>query len=131
MFDIGSGRRLLGALALMLPAIGCGGGGGTATPEPAFEGDLSQVLTVIITNERLDAADVVLWIDGARQRLGDVRGNRTETFHIPMERSAPVRMTFDIPLGPECVTRDIVLGPGEEIRARIPVNLSVMQAVCR
>ena len=130
MSDAGSGRKLLGTLATLL-AAGCGGGGGTAASPPAFDGDQSQVLTITIRNERLNVARVTLWINGVRQRLGDVRGMQTETFDVPMQRSQPVRMSFDLELGTSCVTRDIVLGPGEEIETRIPVNLSTMGAVCR
>ena len=131
MFDVGSGRKLFGTLAVALLAAGCGGGGGTSTPPPAFDGDQSEVLTITIRNERLNVARVTLWINGVRQRLGDVRGMQTETFDVPMQRSQPVRMSFDLELGVSCVTRDIVLGPGEEIETRIPVNLNTMAAVCR
>ncbi len=131
MFDADSGRKLLRTLAVPLLAAGCGGGGGTSAPPPAFDGDQSQVLTITIRNERPNVARVTLWINGVRQRLGDVRGMQTETFDVPMQRSQPVRMSFDLELGASCVTRDIVLGPGEEIETRIPVNLSTMAAVCR
>jgi len=100
-------------------------------PPPALDGDESQVLTVTIRNERLNVARVSLWINGVRRRLGDVRGLQTETFDVPMQRSQPVRMSFDLELGVSCVTQDIVLGPGEEIETRIPVNLNTMAAVCR
>ena len=39
-------------------------------------------------------------------------------------------MQFDLTLGARCVTRDIVIGPGELIEVIIPVNLSMMAAVC-
>ncbi len=130
MFDLGSGRKLLAILAALL-AAGCGGGGGTSAPPPAFDGDQSQVLTITIRNDQLNAARVTLWINSVRQRLGDVRGMQTETFHVPMERSQPVRMSFDLALGASCVTRDVVLRPGEAVEVSIPVNLSMMQAVCR
>ena len=131
MPDVGSQRNLLATLFVALLTAGCGGGGGTSTPQPAFDGDLSQVLTIEIRNERLDATSIVLFIEGARQRLGDVRGNQTQTFHVPLERASQITMTFNITLGPSCVTRSVVLRPGEEILVRIPVNLNTMQAVCR
>jgi len=131
MSDLRSGRKVVGAVALTLLAVGCGGGSAGPTPAPAFDGDLSQVLTIEIRNERLDAASIFLFIEGSRQRLGDVRGNQTQTFHVPLERASQITMTFNITLGPSCVTRSVVLRPGEEIRVRIPVNLNTMQAVCR
>ena len=131
MFDLGSGRKLLATLAVALLAAGCGGSGGASAPPPAFDGDQSQVLTITIRNDQLNAARVTLWINSVRQRLGDVRGMQTETFHVPMERSQPVRMSFDLELGASCMTREVVLRPSEVVEVRIPVNLSMMQAVCR
>ncbi len=131
MFDVGSGRKLLGTMAFALLAAGCGGGGGTQAPVPAFDGDLSQILTITIRNEQTDMARVTLWINGARRRLGDVRGLNSQTFHVPMEARDPVRMSFDLTLGRSCVTRDVMLGPGESVEVRIPINLNMMAAVCR
>ncbi len=131
MFEGGSGRNLLGTLAVALLTVGCGGGGGTSAPPPNFSGDRSQALTITIRNEQLDVARVTLWINSVRQRLGEVRGNGTQTFTVPMQRSDPVRMQFDLTLGASCVTRDVVLGPGEVVEVRIPVNLRMMDAVCR
>ncbi len=131
MFNVGSGRKLLGTIAFALLAAGCGGSGGTRAPAPAFDGDLSQVLTITIRNEQLDIARVTLWINGQRRRLGDVRGINSQTFHVPMSGRDPVRMSFDLTLGRSCVTRDVMLGPGESVEVRIPINLNMMAAVCR
>jgi len=131
MFDVGSGKKLLAPLAVALLVVGCGGGGGTSasTPSP-FDGDQSQVLTLTIRNDQMDVARVSLFINGARQRLGEVRGNASRTFNVPMAARDPVRMQFDLTLGARCVTRDVMLGPGETVRVTIPVNLSMMAAVC-
>ena len=132
MFDVGSGRKLLGTLAVALLAAGCGGGGGTSTPPPAFDGDASRVVTLTVRNQQLDVARVSLWINGVRRPLGDVRGNASRTFHVPMERSEPVRMVFDLTLGARCETQEVVLRPGEVLEATIPVNLNTMiRATCR
>ena len=112
-------------------AAACGGGGGTSAPAPAFDGDSLQGLTITIRNEQINTARISLWINSARRRLGDVRGNATETFQVPMRTSASVRMSFDLTLGASCVTRDVVIGAGDVIEVTIPVNLSTMQAVCR
>ena len=130
MFDVASGRKFLGTLAVALLTVGCGGGGGTSAPPPNFSGGGSQFLTISIQNQQLDEARITLWINGVRTRLGDVRGNQTETFQVPMRGRDPVRMQFDLTLGARCVTRDIVMGPGEVIEVIIPVNLSMMAAVC-
>ena len=131
MFDMGSGRKLLGTVVVALVATGCGGGSGTPAPAPTFDGDPSQVLTITIRNEQIDVARVTLWMNSVRRRIGDVRGNTTETFHVPMRGNASVRMEFDLTLGANCVTRDIFLGPGDVIETRIPSDLRMMQAVCR
>ena len=131
MFDVGSGRKLLGTIVFALLAAGCGSSGGTQAPVPAFDGDLSQVLTITIRNEQTDMARVTLFINGQRRRLGDVRGINSQTFHVPMSGRDPVRMSFDLTLGRSCVTRDVVLGPGEAVEVRIPINLNMMAAVCR
>ncbi len=128
MFDIGSRQKLLGMLVGALLAAGCGG---TSAPPPTLTGDASQALTITIRNDQIDAARVTLWLNSARERLGDVRGNSTETFQVPMRTSASVRMEFDLTLGASCVTRDVVLRPGESIQVTIPVNLQMMAAVCR
>ncbi len=102
-----------------------------AAPPPTLGGDASQALTITIRNEQIDAARITLWVNSARRRLGDVRGNSTETFRVPMPVSASVRMEFDLTLGARCVTRDLFLAPGDVIDVTIPVDLRMIQAVCR
>jgi len=131
MFDLGSGKNLLTTLAIVLLVAGCGGGGGTSTPAPAFDGDPSQVLTIVIRNEQIDVARITLWVNSVRRRLGDVRGLQTQTFRVPMDRGASVRMEFDLMLGANCVTRDVELGPGDVVQTVIPLDLRYIQAVCR
>ena len=128
MFDIGSRKKLLGMFVGALLAAGCGG---TSAPPPTLSGDASQALTITIRNEQIDAARITLMLNSTRRRLGDVRGNSTETFQVPMSVSASVRMEFDLTLGASCVTRDVFLAPGDVIDVRIPVDLRMMQAVCR
>ncbi len=128
MFDIGSRKKLLAMFVGALLAAGCGG---TSAPPATLSGDASQALTITIRNEQIDAARITLWLNSTRQRLGDVRGNSTETFQVPMRTSASVRMEFDLTLGASCVTRDVFLSPGDVIDVRIPSDLRMMQAVCR
>ena len=129
MFDVGSGKKLFGTLFFALLAAGCGGAGGTSAPSP-FDGDQSQALAVTIRNDQMDEARVWLYINGARQRLGEVRGNASRTFNVPMRAIDPVRMQFDLTLGARCVTRDVMLGPGQTVQVTIPSNLSMMAAAC-
>ena len=130
MFKIGLRRKLLGTLALALLAAGCGGGG-TSAPPPSFDGGRERVLTITIRNRQLDAARISLWVNDMRRRVGDVQGNATRTFRVRMERVEPVRISFDLLLGANCISREMLLGPGDEIETIIPLNLSFMQAACR
>ena len=130
MLDQRSWSRSLGTLAFTLLAVGCAGGGGRASASP-FDGDLSQVLTLTIRNEQLDPARVIVWVSRLRQNLGDVRGNTTRTFHVPMSGTQGVYVSFELLLGANCVTREVLLGPGDEVELRIPPNLNTMDAVCR
>lgn len=122
-------RSVFSTFFVALLAVNCGGSPPPAEPAPSV--DLSTVLTITVRNDQLDEARVWLWIDGRRERLGDVRGSSEETFYHPMSRTVPVHMEFDLVLGEHCVTANVTLGPGDEIRTRIPVNLATMAAVCR
>jgi hypothetical protein len=130
MLDQASWSKGLGTLVIALLAAGCSGAGGRATPSP-FEGDASEVLTLTIRNEQLDQARVIAWVSGHRRNLGDVRGNSTQTFQVPMRGTETVYLTFKLLLGATCRTREVILGPGSEVEFRIPSNLITMDAVCR
>ena len=131
MLESMSMRQLFATLTFALLVTGCGGSGATSTPEPAFEGDPSQVLTITVHNEQLNEARVFLLIDRHRTRLGTVRAYQQETFHVPMTRVSNVHMEFDLTLGEHCVTTDVSVGPGDDIDVTIPSNLSMMAAACR
>ena len=129
MLDLKSWCKGPAALAVVLLAAGCGGAGG-APPSP-FDGDSSQALTLTIRNEQLDPARVTVWVSRQRRNLGEVRGNSSRTFQVPMGGLEGVYISFELLLGANCVTREVVLGPGDAIELRIPSNLNTMDAVCR
>jgi len=126
-------RKMFVAAGVAMLAAGCTGAGGSASrPAPSFDGSSTEgVLTVTVDNQQLNEARITLWIDGSRRRLGSVRANSRETFRVPLDHIATVRMEFDLTLGDNCVTADVQLGPGEDILATIPTNLRYMAAVCR
>jgi hypothetical protein len=130
MCGVMSVRKFVAALALTFAAAGCVGGGATSTPTPAFDGDLSKVLTITVRNQQRDEARAWLFIDSSRRRLGVVQASTDKTFHVPMMAIATVRMEFSLTLGTRCVTRDAPLGPGDDVDVTIPANLTMMAAVC-
>jgi hypothetical protein len=127
-----AGRRLLTAFALSLLAVGCAGGGGggsSSAAEPAV--DPSQALTITIRNQQLAEVRISLFLNGRRERIGDVRPNQTRTFHVPITGTTTVHLEFDISSGPNCVAGNRVVGPGAEIDVTIPRRLTGIFAVCR
>ena len=130
MSSLKSVRNVCATTALAVLVSACGGGVAAPPPEP-FDGDLSTVLTIEIRNQQLEDARVWLIVDGQRQTLGSVRGNRNETFYHPMDGVRSVHMEFDITLGPRCLTRDVTLGPGDDVQATIPSMLTAFAGICR
>ena len=118
------------ALVLGLALSGCGGGAAAPPPEP-FSGDTDTVLTITVTNQQLDDVRMWLIVDGQRIRLGSLRSQQTDTFHHPMDQIRSVHLEFDVTLGRRCVTTSRSLGPGDNIAAEIPSNLTAFQGVCR
>jgi hypothetical protein len=122
-------RTFLGVVGFALMASACT----TAGPRPEAEppSDPSTLLTITVRNDQLDEARVWLYVDNVRNAMGTVRGGSEETFYQPLSDLARVRMEFDLTLGDHCVTPEYTLGPGDDIAALIPTNLSMMVAVCR
>ena len=118
------------ALLLALTAASCGPGAAPPPPEP-FDGDLNTVLEISVMNQQLEEARIWLIVDGQRERLGAVRSNQRRTFYHPMDQIRSVHMEFDVTLGRRCVTTSRSLGPGDQIEATIPQNLTAFQGVCR
>jgi hypothetical protein len=48
-----------------------------------------------------------------------------------MTQVSMVHMEFNLTLGAHCITRDVSLGPGDDVKVTIPTNLAMMAAVCR
>jgi hypothetical protein len=111
-------------------ASACGGGVAPPPPEP-FDGDLSTVLAITVRNQQLEDARVWLWVDGQRETLGSVRGNRARTFYHRMDGVRNIQLEFRITLGPTCVTRGVSLGPGDNVQTTIPSLLTGFNGSCR
>jgi len=117
------------AFTLGLGMGGCASGGGTQEGgAAAAEG---QGVRLTVSNQQRTEAEIWVFVDGSRQRMGVVRSNDTDTFLIRMDRGRNLRMEFRIFGGPTCVTRDVQMVPGESVSYTIPVNIQMFDAVCR
>ena len=117
------------ALSLVFPSCSTGGGaeGGPAA-EPADPGEGVQLA---VTNEQRMEADIWVYVDGVRRRVGTVRALSNDDFVIPMDRARRLRLEFRIFGGPTCVTREVSMLPGEAASYTIPMNIQLFDAVCR
>jgi hypothetical protein len=124
------GMAAVCALAIGVPGCSTGGGGSqaNAAAEPADPGVGVQLE---VTNEQRIEADIWVYLDGQRRRVGSVRSFSEDTFLIRMDRARNARLEFRLFGGPTCVTRDLSLLPGDEISYTIPMNITLMDAVCR
>ena len=130
------GFRLLASLMGfgLLLLLGCGGSGApeAASPSEGEEVDPSESVAVEITNDNLN--EVTFWaiLDGRRQPLGSLRPNRAGTYRIPVRGATEIHLEIRITTGPRCITESRMVGPGEVIVARIPVDPAFMiGAICR
>lgn len=118
------------AFSLFLPSCSTGGGGAQGGPaaEPV-EGVGGVQLAV--TNEQRMEADIWVYVDGVRRRVGTVRAFSNDDFVIPIDRARNLRLEFRIFGGPTCVTREVSMLPGEAASYTIPMNIQLFDAVCR
>ncbi|MGW8268399.1 MAG: hypothetical protein ACWGSQ_18675 [Longimicrobiales bacterium] len=117
------------ASALVLGLAGCASGGGTQ--EEGTTATEGQGVRLTVSNQQRTEAEIWVFVDGSRQRMGVVRSNDTNNFLIRMDRGRNLRMEFRIFGGPTCVTRDVQMVPGEAVSYTIPVNIQMFDAVCR
>jgi hypothetical protein len=107
-------------LALALLAAGCGHARKPAPSPPAPRG----TTTVKVDNQNFLDMDIYVLSDGARFRLGMVRGLSTETFTIPDDivRISP-QVRFELhPIGGRANprTETITVMPGDHLALTIP-----------
>ena len=118
------------ALAVVLP--GCstsGGGSGSGAAAEPVEPGVGVTLEVI--NEQRIEADIFVFLDGVQQRVGRVKSFSEDTFLIPMDRARTGRLEFRLFGGPTCVTREASLLPGDQLSYTIPIQITLMDAICR
>ena len=123
----------LAALGLVLtagPGVGGCASGGSSVPEDNAP-TTGPGLELEVTNNQRTEAEIWVYLDGSRQRVGRVASNGREMFMIPLDRMRTVRMEFRLYGGPTCVTRDVAMQPGEGVSYTIPVDINLFDAVCR
>lgn len=108
-------------LALALLAAGCGHAGKAAAPSPPAP---RAATTVKVDNQNFLDMDIYVLSDGARFRLGMVRGLSTEVFTIPDDivRISP-QVRFELhPIGGRANprTETITVMPGDHLELTIP-----------
>lgn len=124
-------RMVAGGVALVIGfgVGGCASGGGAEEEAPAVAP--GQGVRLSVRNDQRTEAEIWVFVDGSRQRMGMVRSMDSGEFLIPMDRGRTLRMEFRIFGGPTCVTRDISMVPGESVSYTIPVEIRMFDAVCR
>jgi len=129
-----SAKIMAGFLVLPIAMAlgGCSTGGSSGNAEPAVTpGSPGEGVTLEVTNEQRVEADIWVFVDGSRERLGRVRSFSEETFLISIDRARTIRLEFRLFGGPTCVTRDESLLPGDAVAYTIPLDIRVFDAVCR
>ena len=116
-----------------LGTTGCStSGGSSGDPGPAATpGTPGGGVDLEVKNEQRMEAEIWVFIDGARRRLGRVNSFSENTFLIPIDRARILRMEFRLYGGPVCVTGDAPFEPGDFVSYTIPVDITRFDAVCR
>ena len=84
-----------------------------------------------VKNDQRMEAEIWVFIDGARRRLGRVPSFSENTFLIPIDRARILRLDFRLYGGPVCVSGDAPFEPGDAVSYTIPVDITRFDAVCR
>jgi len=128
-------RRILGLflLTIGLGTAGCStSGGSSGDPGAAVApGTPGEGVDLEVKNEQRMEAEIWVFIDGARRRLGRVPSFGENTFLIPIDRVRILRLEFRLYGGPTCVTGDAPFEPGDAVTYTIPVDINRFDAVCR
>jgi hypothetical protein len=111
--------RLL-VFTLALAAAGC-----ASTGRPVEdEGGATQDVEVTVENQNFqDAVVYAIWGAGARDRLGTVTGNTTETFTTEVRAGGDMRIEVELIAGNDVVTESMGVFQGDDIRVVIPPRI--------
>ena len=114
------GVALVAAVALQ----GCSAAslGGTRNP---FGNDEPGGAEVRIRVVNFNFSDATVWSvirGGRRQRLGTVTGKGEATFTVPWTFSEPLQLQFRLLAGPDCLTEELAVDPGDILELQIPLD---------
>ena len=110
-------------LALTSGALACGSAG---TVQDPFGGDrgMKQV-RIEVWNANWNDATLYAIRGGERRRIGRVGGKSEAEFVVSWATTARMRIEIDLLGGDSCVTRGMVVSPGDHLEIRVPSDLSM------
>jgi hypothetical protein len=109
-------------LVFALVTAGCASMG---LPDPFTDTATGQTdVRLTVQNRNFADATVHILRGGERLRLGIVPGTLSEEYRIPWRLS--MRMQVDVRLlaGERCVTREMIVDPGDDIYLEVPANVA-------
>ncbi|HSM05944.1 MAG TPA: hypothetical protein VK858_15100 [Longimicrobiales bacterium] len=86
--------------------------------------DQARTIELEVVNLNFNQATLYTIRFSERRRLGIVQGKGTETFRIPWEHSAPLRVEMHILSGDSCTTYEMNVDPGDALYLEVAANLS-------
>jgi hypothetical protein len=122
-----AGRTLV--LALLLGAQACAVPGSTA--KNPFDGARGmQQIQIEVLNLNWNDATLHALRGGERHRLGVVHGKGEALYRMDWPMSLPLRIEIDLLASGSCVTRELLVDPGDRVQLQIEPDLS-MDPDCR
>ena len=123
---------VLGA-ALLLSTSCAQSGRPLDTSEPfadARSGEERRITLLVRNFNFSDARLFTIRRGGARRPLGRVGGKGEEQFRLEWPMSEPLRIEIDLLAGPTCITRDLMVDPGDSLELQISAVFT-QTAACR
>ena len=121
----GTGRRIFvwgRAAVVAMVLVGASAGCASSNDSGPFRGD--PVINIEIVNRNfMDATLVAQWL-GGRRRLGVVTGARTANYELAWEQPQELQLEIDMLAGDKCLTRPIMVSPGDVIRVEIDIQMN-------
>ena len=104
---------------------------GTSEPFADARSEEESQITLFVQNFNFsDARLFTIRRGGARRPLGRVGGKGEERFRLEWPMSEPLRIEIDLLAGPTCITRDLVVDPGDTLELQISAVFT-QTAACR